>query len=159
MCQKATLYQNAQINQDMRVLFVWSKKGAISKILWKFINFRWLSKILWTFNFIFYRICYQKQKGPRTNYQPIMKLPNMFSVFKVKWVDKVTHPMLITTFIQVSTWRSPEVSKWDWVSNLRHAPSGVWTRNLPIHLIYLNPLAHSLQVRVLRWSDLYYITF
>ena len=31
MCQKATLYQNAQVNQDMKVLFKWSKKGAISK--------------------------------------------------------------------------------------------------------------------------------
>ena len=25
------LYQNAQVNQDMKVLFVWSKKGAIPK--------------------------------------------------------------------------------------------------------------------------------
>ena len=25
------LYQNAQVNQDMKILFVWSKKGAISK--------------------------------------------------------------------------------------------------------------------------------
>ena len=31
MCQKATLYQNAQVNQDMKGLFKWSKKGAISK--------------------------------------------------------------------------------------------------------------------------------
>ena len=30
MCQKTALYQNAQINQDMKILFVWSKKGAIS---------------------------------------------------------------------------------------------------------------------------------
>ena len=30
MCQKATLYWNAQINQDMIVLFVWSKKAATS---------------------------------------------------------------------------------------------------------------------------------
>ena len=29
MCQKATLYQNAKINQDMKVRFVWCKKGAI----------------------------------------------------------------------------------------------------------------------------------
>ena len=29
MCQKAKLYQNAPINKDMKVLFVWSKKGAI----------------------------------------------------------------------------------------------------------------------------------
>ena len=26
------LYQNAQLNQDMEVLFVWSKKGAIPRI-------------------------------------------------------------------------------------------------------------------------------
>ena len=25
MCQKDALYQNAQINQDMKALFVWSK--------------------------------------------------------------------------------------------------------------------------------------
>ena len=30
MCQKATLYQKALINQDINVVFVWSKKGAIS---------------------------------------------------------------------------------------------------------------------------------
>ena len=30
MCQKATLYRTAQINQDMIVLFVWSKKAATS---------------------------------------------------------------------------------------------------------------------------------
>ena len=29
MCQKAKLYQNAPINKDMKVLFVWSKKGVI----------------------------------------------------------------------------------------------------------------------------------
>ena len=29
MCQKATLYQNAQVNQDMNVLFVWSKKSEL----------------------------------------------------------------------------------------------------------------------------------
>ena len=28
MCQKATLYQNAQIKQDMMVLSVWSKKRS-----------------------------------------------------------------------------------------------------------------------------------
>ena len=28
MCQKATFQQNAQINQDMKVLFVWSKKRS-----------------------------------------------------------------------------------------------------------------------------------
>ena len=25
------LYQNAQVNQDMKILFVWSRKGAIPK--------------------------------------------------------------------------------------------------------------------------------
>ena len=29
-------YQNAQINQDMKVFFVWSKKGAILKLLLQF---------------------------------------------------------------------------------------------------------------------------
>ena len=31
------LYQNAQVNQDMKVLFVWSKKGAIPK--------NWITKL------------------------------------------------------------------------------------------------------------------
>ena len=31
MCQKATLYQNAQKNKDMKKLFLWSEKGAIAK--------------------------------------------------------------------------------------------------------------------------------
>ena len=30
MCQKAALYQKAQKIQDMKVLFVWNKKGATS---------------------------------------------------------------------------------------------------------------------------------
>ena len=28
MCQKATLYQNAQINQDTKTLILWSKKRS-----------------------------------------------------------------------------------------------------------------------------------
>ena len=31
------LYRNAQVNQDMKVLFLWSKKGAIPK--------NWISKL------------------------------------------------------------------------------------------------------------------
>ena len=59
---------------------------------------RGLSKILWKFSLIFYGICYQKQKGPRTNYQPFMTLPN--TIFS--WNEQiVTHSMSITAFIQV----------------------------------------------------------
>ena len=48
---------------------------ASKKFFWKWDNLeRGLSKILWKFNFIFYGICYQKQKGPRTNFQSIMTL-------------------------------------------------------------------------------------
>ena len=31
------LYRNAQLNQDMKVLFVWSKKGAVPK--------NWITKL------------------------------------------------------------------------------------------------------------------
>ena len=37
-----------------------------------------ISKIIWKFNFIFYGICYEKQTGPRINYHPLLRLPNMF---------------------------------------------------------------------------------
>ena len=40
-----------------------------------------LSKILWKFNFILYGISYVKQKRTRTNYQPLLRLPNMFRNF------------------------------------------------------------------------------
>ena len=29
MCHKTILYQNAQVNEDMKVLFVWTEKGSI----------------------------------------------------------------------------------------------------------------------------------
>ena len=31
MCQKGAFYRNAQLNQDIKVLFAWNKNGAISK--------------------------------------------------------------------------------------------------------------------------------
>lgn len=31
MCQKGAFYRNAQLNQDIKALFAWNKKGAISK--------------------------------------------------------------------------------------------------------------------------------
>ena len=40
-----------------------------------------LSKILSKFNFIFYGIYYEKQKYPRTNYQPLLRLLNIFRSF------------------------------------------------------------------------------
>ena len=42
---------------------------------------RGLSKIPWGFNFIFCGICYKKQKGPRINYQCLLRLQNMFFYF------------------------------------------------------------------------------
>ena len=35
------LYQNAQVNQDMKILFVWSRKGAIPK--------NWITKLEFKF--------------------------------------------------------------------------------------------------------------
>ena len=40
-----------------------------------------LSKILSKFNFIFYGIYYEKQKYLRTNYQPLLRLLNIFRSF------------------------------------------------------------------------------
>ena len=37
MCQKDAFYRNAQLNQDIKVLFAWNKKGAISK--------NWITKL------------------------------------------------------------------------------------------------------------------
>ena len=62
----------------------------------------------------------------------------------------VTHPMLSTAFTQVSTRRSLGASKRNWAPKPGRALSGVWTRNLPIHLQGLNPLGHSPQVRVFK---------
>ena len=63
---------------------------ASKKFFWKWDNLeRGLSKILWKFSFIFYGICYQKQKWPRSNSQPFMTLPN--TIFR--WNGQiVTHP-------------------------------------------------------------------
>ena len=41
---------------------------------------RRLPKILGKFN-IFYGICYEKQKDPRTNFQSLFRLPNLFKNF------------------------------------------------------------------------------
>ena len=46
---------------------------------------RGLSKILWRCNFIFYGICNEKQKGPRTNHQPLLSFQNMFRSFVILW--------------------------------------------------------------------------
>ena len=37
MCQKDAFYRNALLNQDIKVLFAWNKKGAISK--------NWITKL------------------------------------------------------------------------------------------------------------------
>ena len=62
--------------------------------------------------------------------------------------DSVTHPMLITKCIQVSTRRSPWATKQGWVPKPGQASTRVWTRNLPIHLQPLQLLGHTPRVRV-----------
>ena len=58
-----------------------------------------LSKILRKFNFILYGISYVKQKLTRTNYQPLLRLPNMFRSFFILW--PITWPFLMSEFKEV----------------------------------------------------------